>query len=82
MAILLTGVEEDLTSFPGLYKVKMRMTTGDARLQDSISGEAFDDIEDTTQTADADFTVWIPANTVIKSLITGNAVVNIYLIRR
>lgn len=82
MSILLTGVEEDLKSLPGTYIIKMTMTTGDARIQWSVEGEAFTDISDTTKTENSEFTMEISAGTVIKSLITGNAVVRLNLFRR
>lgn len=82
MSILLTGVEQDLKDFPGTYIVKMTMSTGDARLQWSVEGEAFTDIPDTIKTADDVFDLKIAAGTVIKSLITGNAVVRLNFFRR
>ena len=77
--LLATGVEQRLAS--GTYNVKMDMTTGDARLEWKINEDAFQDVPDSVKTADAGFTVTLPG-CVIKSTITGDAVVNLTLVSR
>jgi len=54
----------------------MRMTSGDARIQMSVDGNAYEDIASSVKTADAGFNITIP-ECYIQSVITGDAVVSI-----
>ncbi len=66
----------------GTYNVKMDMSSGDARLQWRVGKIiTFQDIPDTVKTASAGFTLDLP-NCTVQSLITGDATVQISLVRR
>jgi len=60
----------------GLKCISMRMTSGDARIQMSVDGNAYEDIASSVKTADAGFNITIP-ECYIQSVITGDAVVSI-----
>ena len=72
MTLLLTAVPEEISG--GKLNIDMDMTTGDARVQLSINGRPFKDIESSVKTAGANFNISVPSCR-IQSVITGDATV-------
>ena len=74
MANLVTATPLKISA--GLKCISMRMTSGDARIQMSVDGNAYEDIASSVKTADADFNITVP-ECHIQSVITGDAVVTV-----
>ena len=74
MALLATGVKTLLHK--GMYNIDMEMSAGDARLQISVGGREFKDIDETIYALNANFNLTIP-RCAIRSVITGDGTVHI-----
>ena len=56
----------------GTYNLKYTMSSGTAKLQYSVDGEAFGDVPDTSKTSSTGITVLLPSCRV-QSVLTGDA---------